>query len=472
MPRPSKFNGQVLRPTSAWLLLFAWVSVSAYSQVSSTADAEPTRILFVFDASNSMNAMWGKHRKFETATDLLSQTLRELNQNDKLELGLRVYGHGTKHVIGQQNCEDTELIVPLGTDNKLLIKQSLNRLQAQGTTPIARSLEQAAYDFPESPGRNVIVLITDGIEACDEDPCAVSRALQSKGIVVKPFIIGLGIDESMMSSLECIGNFYDATDPVAFEEVLRLVLEQALHNTTLHIELHDEAGEPTVTNVPYTFTDIRTGVRHPQWIHTKRPGGFHDTVYVDPIPTYQLTLHSLPQEVLDSVRLQPGVHNVIAVPNMGQGTVKPQFSRGNNNPYGGFDVSWHVPGECEPFFTSPFGDDITLRSGTYDLFLPVKPPMWIREVKIEENKLSDVVVPAPGYLSIDGLNYGHVTILQNQSLATVASWEPLSATKHLILQPGDYTLLFRASRARSTLYTIKKQFSITSGTKTNINING
>ena len=98
--------------------------------------------------------------------------------------------------------------------------------------------------------------------------------------------------------------------------------------------------------------------------------------------------------------------------------------------------------------------------------------MWIREVKIEENELSDVVVPAPGYLSIDGLNYGHVTILQNQSLATVASWEPLSATKHLILQPGDYTLLFRASRARSTLYTIKKQFSITSGTKTNINING
>ena len=102
--------------------------------------------LFVFDASNSMNAMWGKHRKIRNGHRPLAKPFEELNQNDKLELGVHVYGHGTKHVIGQQNCEDTELIVPLGTDNKLLIKQSLNRLQAQGTTPIARS-EQAAYDF-------------------------------------------------------------------------------------------------------------------------------------------------------------------------------------------------------------------------------------------------------------------------------------------------------------------------------------
>ena len=190
----------------------------------------------------------------------------------------------------------------------------------------------------------------------------------------------------MMSSLECIGNYYDATDPVAFEEVLGLVLEQALNNTTLHIELHDEAGQPTVTDIPYTFTDVRTGVHNPQWVHTMRQGGLHDTVYVDPIPTYQLTFHSLPKEVLDSVRLQPGVHNVIAVPNMGQGKVKPQFSRGNNNPYGGFDVSWYVPGECEPFFTSPFGSELTLRSGSYDLFLPVQPPMWIRGSRLKKMK--------------------------------------------------------------------------------------
>ena len=154
-----------------------------------------------------MNAFWGGSRKIETASDLLSQTLKELHHSDGLELGLRVYGHGTKHVAGQQDCDDTELLVPFSSANNLIIKQTLGRIRAQGTTPIARSLEMAAGDFPDDKGRNVIILITDGIEACDEDPCAVSRALQAKGIVVKPFVIGMGIDEDMMGKLECIGIF-------------------------------------------------------------------------------------------------------------------------------------------------------------------------------------------------------------------------------------------------------------------------
>jgi Ca-activated chloride channel family protein len=79
-----------------------------------------------------------------------------------------------------------------------------------GTTPIARSLEKAAGDFPDLTARNVIILITDGIEACDEDPCAVSRALQAKGIVLKPFVIGIGIEEANQYSLKCVGNYYDA----------------------------------------------------------------------------------------------------------------------------------------------------------------------------------------------------------------------------------------------------------------------
>ena len=72
---------------------------------------------FVFDASNSMNAFWGGQRKIETATRLLGKTLAELRPIGELELGLRVYGHGTRHVPGQQNCDDTELVVPFGSNN-------------------------------------------------------------------------------------------------------------------------------------------------------------------------------------------------------------------------------------------------------------------------------------------------------------------------------------------------------------------
>ena len=444
----------------------------ALGQVTSEESAGPTRILFVFDASNSMNAFWGGNRKIETASHLLSETLKGLHQSDDLELGLRVYGHGTKHVPGKQDCDDTELVVPFSTYNNLIIKQTLGRLRAQGTTPIARSLEQAAYDFPDAPGRNVIVLITDGIEACDEDPCAVSRALQAKGIVVKPFVIGMGIEDVMAESLRCIGNFYDAADPEAFEHVLQLVLEQALHNTTVHLELLNAEGNPEVTNVAYTFTDLRTGTHDPQWIHTMRWGNAPDTVYIDPLPTYRLTVHALPPAELDSIILKPGVHNVIRVSDMGQGHMTPQFARGVRTDYGSFDVSWYRPGSCEPFFTSSVGDELRLQTGSYDVFFPTHPPTWVKDVQVREGKRDAIEIPAPGSLVLSVATAGYGTILDRESLNTVMKFEPGQINGRHTLQPGEYTFLFRARNARGTLYSMTEHFTITSGNTTNHKIHG
>ena len=454
------------------LPVFLMLTWGGWSQVSAEVDDEPTRILFVFDASNSMNAFWGGSRKIETASNLLSETLRGLHQGDQLELGLRVYGHGTKHVQGQQDCDDTELVVPFSTYNNLIIKQTLSRIRAQGTTPIARSLEQAAYDFPDSPGRNVIVLITDGIEACDEDPCAVSRALQSKGIVVKPFVIGMGIEDDLAESLRCIGNFYDAADPEAFEHVLQLVLEQALHNTTVHVDLLDSNGEALVTNLAYTFTDLRTDVHDPQWFHTMRWGNAPDTVYVDPLPTYRVTVHSLPPATLDSVVLKPGVHNTVTVPEMGQGHVQPQFARGIRTDYGAFDVSWHQSGECHPFFTSPVGHELRLRTGEYDVFFPTHPPTWVRNVAVRENSHDLVEISGPGALVLTAATAGYAAILDRETLSSVLQFEPGQCNGKHTLQPGEYTFLFRARNARGTLYSITEHFSITSGNTTNLKING
>ena len=99
---------------------------------------EVTRLLFVFDASNSMNAYWGRRRKWDMARELLTASVDSLYGIEGLEVGLRVYGHGTKHVPGQQDCDDTELVVPISKGGNLLIQQELKKLRAQGTTPIAR----------------------------------------------------------------------------------------------------------------------------------------------------------------------------------------------------------------------------------------------------------------------------------------------------------------------------------------------
>ena len=73
------------------------------------------------------------------------------------------------------------------------IINKIRRLEPKGTTPIARSLEYSAEDFPDCENcRNIIILLTDGIEACDEDPCAVALALKEKNINLNLLLLDLG----------------------------------------------------------------------------------------------------------------------------------------------------------------------------------------------------------------------------------------------------------------------------------------
>ncbi|HRD52977.1 MAG TPA: hypothetical protein PKY96_10065, partial [Flavobacteriales bacterium] len=71
-----------------------------------------TRMLFVFDASNSMNAFWGNQPKINSARELLLKSLQRLEGQPDLELALRLYGHQTPIQPGKQDCDDTRLEVP------------------------------------------------------------------------------------------------------------------------------------------------------------------------------------------------------------------------------------------------------------------------------------------------------------------------------------------------------------------------
>ena len=168
-----------------WVLLLLFLSIGAYAQ------QPETRILFLLDGSGSMYAKMGKDNRITVAKRLLTRLVDSLETQSKVELALRVYGHQSPKT--DRNCKDTKLEVAFERNNHRRIKEEIAGLRPKGTTLIAYSLQEAAYDFPKTPGvRNIIILITDGIEECDGDPCAVSLALQKQGVVLRPFIIGLG----------------------------------------------------------------------------------------------------------------------------------------------------------------------------------------------------------------------------------------------------------------------------------------
>ncbi|MEZ5011180.1 MAG: VWA domain-containing protein [Bacteroidales bacterium] len=238
------------------LLLAIYIFIIPFSLArpqQATGRAEKTRILFVLDCSQSMAGLWGDDKKINIARKFLGRTIDSLGTYPDVEMALRVYGH--QSVVPPQDCNDTRLEVPFAPNNGYAIKRKMANLSPKGTTPIANSLSRAASDFPPCEEcRNVIILITDGIEACDGDPCEVARELQQKGIILKPFVIGIGLDPEFEKSFECLGNLYNGSTEERFEEVLEIVITHGPNETTLQVNLLDAYGNPSETNIPLPFT--------------------------------------------------------------------------------------------------------------------------------------------------------------------------------------------------------------------------
>ena len=265
---------------------------------------QKTRILFILDASNSMNLDWDKQTRMAAAKEILMQSVDGLRGIPDLEIALRVYGHQSNVTNTYQDCNDTKLEVPFGINTIDAIKTKVRDLAAKGATPIARSLEASAGDFPDTLGRNFIILITDGLESCDNDPCVIAKKLKDKGVKVTPFVIGLGMDLSYLEKFNCIGAFTDAESKEAFKKVLNNVISKALLNTTAQINLYDINKKPTETDVTVFMYEAGTKNLKYTITHTLNRYGNPDTLILNPDFKYDIVVNTLPKIEKKNVSIQ------------------------------------------------------------------------------------------------------------------------------------------------------------------------
>ena len=449
-----------------FLLVCGLTAVNIHAQKTE----EPlTRLLFVFDASNSMNATWQSDRRITIARKLLNDAIKEVNDKPNVELALRVYGHQVRIEPGKQDCDDTKLEVSFRPNNGALIQRTLNNLTPKGTTPIARSLEKAAGDFPEcSNCRNIIILITDGIEACDGDPCAVSQALQKKGIILKPFVIGVGLDDEFKDTFNCVGNYFDATDEASFKNILDIVITQALNNTTVQVNLLDDFGNPTETDVTVNMFNQTTGQLEYGFVHTLNHRGNPDTLSLDPVITYRLEAHTIPAIEKKNIEILPAKHNIIAI-DAGQGdlVLKIEGQLGGNIP-----VLLRKSGKLETAHVLTTNKRERILTGTYDLEVLTIPRTSIKDVKISQDKVTTVSIPEPGVLnlSLSAPGYGSIALKEGSNLRWVVNLNPAETGQQFRLQPGNYKLTFRSKNSKNVVYTIEREFKINSGSSSNLKL--
>ncbi|MFN3918146.1 MAG: vWA domain-containing protein [Flavobacteriales bacterium] len=453
-------------------LLLLLPSLQVAAQVG--GEGEKIRILFIFDASNSMNATWQTQSRIAVARKLMTKALDSLKGFENIEMGLRIYGHQTRIMPGQQDCEDTKLEIPIGSTSETIdkIKLKIKGVECKGTTPLARSLLYAANDFPKCDGkcRDVIILITDGIEACDEDPCAVAKVLHEKGIKLRPFIIGLGLDMSYMDMFKCIGNFYDASTEDLFQGVLKVVLSQALNNTTIQVNLNDTEKKPKESDVAMSFTDAKTGRILYNFVHTLNHKKLPDTLTIDPLAMYNLTVHTIPPIYKENIKLVPGKHNIIEL-DAPQGKLNLKIHGQQHNPHQ-IKAIVRKEGEARTLNIQSFSTEVKMLTGNYSLEIMILPALIMDNVKINQSKLTNITIPHTGLITFENNKpiVGDIFYKKDGKLEWVYKFDSEKSFNQLVFQPGDFIIIYRQENANTSVYTVEKAFTVKPGDQYIINL--
>ena len=220
--------------------------------------AEQVALYYILDVSGSM---WGRvagETKIEVAKRALTKLIQETPQD--VSTALVAYGHRR-----QGDCADIEELLPLGTHEASEVTAQLGRLVPRGKTPLSDSVSMAANKLKGTSYDSTIVLVSDGIETCDKDPCELTKALKESGAKFRIHVVGFGTGDDATSQLKCIaeaggGQYFRAANATDLLNSLSEIKQAAISKQEIPV--------PTSTPVVQELTKSVASVR----VKAKGPG--------------------------------------------------------------------------------------------------------------------------------------------------------------------------------------------------------
>ncbi len=154
------------------------------------------KTMLIFDASGSM---WGKidwKTKIEIARKVIKKTLSNFEET---ELGLMAYGHRKKW-----DCEDIEILTEPTKNNWDKISNFVDKIVPKWMTPMWDSVMKAAENLKYSEQKATIILVSDWIETCWVDLCALWKKLEETWVDFTAHVIGFDMSEKQVTWLKCL----------------------------------------------------------------------------------------------------------------------------------------------------------------------------------------------------------------------------------------------------------------------------
>jgi len=161
-------------------------------------------IVFIIDASGSMAQKIDGKEKMASAKDSILNFVSKLPKDAKV--GIRVYGHkGTGSDADKAlSCSSSELVYPISNYNAGEFQAALNKFSPSGWTPIGLALREAKNDLASFDGANntnIVYLVSDGIDTCEDQPIEAAKDLYSSNISPIINVIGFDVDSEGQNQL-------------------------------------------------------------------------------------------------------------------------------------------------------------------------------------------------------------------------------------------------------------------------------
>jgi len=180
---------------------------------SLVAWATPENLVFILDASNSMNKPFDDESRLDVAKGALSELLEIFPEG--VNVGLLIYGHRIAKGDREASCQDIEplfSLLPFNTSVGEEMIAAFRGVKAQGLTPLADALVVASNEISAFSGESAIVLISDGEETCGGDPLVVAHMIATMTPPTLLHVIGLDVEEqvraTMIAMAEATGGEY------------------------------------------------------------------------------------------------------------------------------------------------------------------------------------------------------------------------------------------------------------------------
>lgn len=431
-----------------------------------TAAPERTRVLLILDCSQSMWDKWQSDAKIKVTQKVLLRLLDSIGSLPDMEVALRVYGHLNKEAYS------TTLEVPFEPHNHYRLQSKIKTLVPQGECAAASALNNSLNDFPrDGNSRNIILIITDGLDDCEGSICDVAQQVQRSGTVVQTFIVGIGNHDDFKHEPDCVGQFTFMPDEELFDAKMHELFYLSDQKAQVVFQLTDSDHKPFEIEVPIIFYDHFThAVRHSVFYHydTEHP---LDTLSLDPLSTYDITFFTQPPIRLFNYRFSRFQHLEVPAP-MGSLRLYQDAKRTTAH-LSSYEVLVRQHDSTHLLATQPLGTRRNYLVGRYDIDVLSLPPIHLSNVAIRDGAATELQIPLPGQLALNKPKVnctGSIFVFRNGSLQWVCDLDPNAPTERITLMPGEYQVVLKPQKATDYNSARMARFTITAGKQTSVDL--